>query len=111
MANGGRPTQNRRKRRVLWGLIAVGLALWIFSPEPSIERVGPHVDPVTRTFDVDAETARRRLRSGLDSALKESLFSTARVVAFSEPRLPGQWQIKPGELAVSYNKKNNPGLT
>ena len=111
MVGGGRATRSiRGPRGVLWGIILVSLAVWIFWPEPSIQRLGPDVDPVARTFDVDGETAHRRLETGLQRELVRALFPYVEVLVFGEPE-PGQQIIAPGQLQIEPHTKNNPGLT
>jgi hypothetical protein len=111
VVGGGRATRSIRwPRGVLWGIILVSLAVWIFWPEPSIQRLGPDVDPVARTFEADSETAHRRLETGLQRDLRKTLFPDARVRTFGEPA-PGRLIIAPGRLDIKTHKANNPGLT
>ncbi len=111
MVGGGRATRSiRRPRGVLWGVILVALALWIFWPEPSIQRLGPDVDPVVLTFEVDSETAHRRLETRLQRELVGALFPYVEVLVFGEPE-PGRQIITPGQLQIEPHTKNNPGLT
>lgn len=97
-------------RLILCALIVLGLAFLIFWPEPSIQRVGPDIDPVARTFQVDSETAHRRLETGLHQELVGTLFPYVEVLMFGEPE-PGRQIITPGQLRLKSHTKNNPGLT
>jgi hypothetical protein len=100
----------RGPRGVLWGIILLALAVWIFWPEPSIQRLGRDVDPVARTFEVDSETAHRRLETGLQRELVGTLFPYVEVVMFGEPE-SGRQIITPGQLPLKPHTKDNPGLT
>lgn len=111
MGGDGPATRDIPKLRgILWGFIFVALALWVFWPDPPIQRIGPDIDPVARTFEVNSETAHGRLETGLQSELVRTVFPYVEVILFGEPE-SGRQIIAPGQLQLEPHTKDNPGLT
>lgn len=79
-----------------YAILAVGLAFLIFSPDPSFERDGPHVDFVEQQVGLDVETVYARLAKSLDAALQtHSEFAGSKVYSSEDNAFLGRGQMAP----------------